>query len=151
MQIRSSWVMPCSSVVKYPLFRMLRWVSVAPLGNPVVPDVYWMLIGSSGAQRIAPLGEVVVVDHLVALDQVVPLLGPEEHSMFERRHAVGDLGDHLDVVRRLELGCGDDPLAARLVQCVLEFVRPVRRVEVDEDDPDLGGRELHECPLGVVR
>ena len=28
---------------------MLRWVSVAPFGNPVVPDVYWMLIGSSGA------------------------------------------------------------------------------------------------------
>jgi hypothetical protein len=26
---------------------MLRCDSVAPLGNPVVPDVYWMLIGSS--------------------------------------------------------------------------------------------------------
>ncbi len=25
---------------------MLRWLSVAPLGNPVVPEVYWMLIGS---------------------------------------------------------------------------------------------------------
>ena len=34
--------------MKYPLFRMLAWVSVAPLGNPVVPDVYWMLIGSPG-------------------------------------------------------------------------------------------------------
>src|SRR3982074_2698139 len=27
---------------------MLWWESVAPLGCPVVPDVYWMLIGSSG-------------------------------------------------------------------------------------------------------
>ncbi len=27
---------------------MLRCESVAPLGKPVVPDVYWMLIGSSG-------------------------------------------------------------------------------------------------------
>ena len=36
---------------------MLRWVSVAPFGNPVVPDVYWMLIGSSGPQARAPLGE----------------------------------------------------------------------------------------------
>src|SRR3954471_22109472 len=27
---------------------MLRWVSVAPFGLPVVPDVNWMLIGSSG-------------------------------------------------------------------------------------------------------
>jgi hypothetical protein len=26
---------------------MLRWLSVAPLGKPVVPLVYWMLIGSS--------------------------------------------------------------------------------------------------------
>ena len=29
------------------LFRMLWCVSVAPLGLPVVPLVYWMLIGSS--------------------------------------------------------------------------------------------------------
>jgi hypothetical protein len=27
---------------------MLWWLSVAPLGNPVVPEVYWMLIGSPG-------------------------------------------------------------------------------------------------------
>ncbi len=26
---------------------MLWWLSVAPLGKPVVPLVYWMLIGSS--------------------------------------------------------------------------------------------------------
>ena len=33
--------------MKNPLFRMLWWDSVAPFGNPVVPLVYWMLIGSS--------------------------------------------------------------------------------------------------------
>ena len=32
---------------KNALFRMLWCVSVAPLGVPVVPDVNWMLIGSS--------------------------------------------------------------------------------------------------------
>src|ERR1700746_2270301 len=32
-----------------PLLRMLWWDSVAPLGKPVVPLVYWMLIGSSKA------------------------------------------------------------------------------------------------------
>ena len=31
----------------YPLLRMLVCDRVAPLGNPVVPDVYWMLIGSA--------------------------------------------------------------------------------------------------------
>jgi hypothetical protein len=35
------------AVTLYPLFRMLWCDSVAPFGNPVVPDVYWMLIGSS--------------------------------------------------------------------------------------------------------
>ena len=34
------------SPIKKPLFRMLRCVSVAPLGKPVVPLVNWMLIGS---------------------------------------------------------------------------------------------------------
>ncbi len=46
MQSRSSAVKPISSVVKKPLFRMLRWLRVAPFGRPVVPEVYWMLIGS---------------------------------------------------------------------------------------------------------
>ena len=36
---------------------MFRWVSVAPLGKPVVPDVYWMLIGSSGRSCGLPLGQ----------------------------------------------------------------------------------------------
>ena len=48
MQSRSCSVKLISSVVKKPLLRMLRWLSVAPLGLPVVPEVYWMLIGSSG-------------------------------------------------------------------------------------------------------
>ena len=35
------------SPMKKPLLRMLWCVSVAPLGEPVVPEVNWMLIGSS--------------------------------------------------------------------------------------------------------
>jgi hypothetical protein len=33
--------------VKRALLTMLWWDSVAPFGEPVVPDVNWMLIGSS--------------------------------------------------------------------------------------------------------
>ncbi len=33
--------------MKKPLLRMLWWDRVAPFGKPVVPLVYWMLIGSS--------------------------------------------------------------------------------------------------------
>ena len=48
MHSRSRSVKLIDSVVKNPLLRMLRWLRVAPLGRPVVPEVYWMLIGSSG-------------------------------------------------------------------------------------------------------
>ena len=37
--------------VKWPLLRMFRCDSVAPFGNPVVPEVYWMLIASSVDSR----------------------------------------------------------------------------------------------------
>src|SRR5262249_24005313 len=49
MATRSASVYRQYSPMKKPLFRMLWWDSVAPLGNPVVPLVYWMLIGSSKA------------------------------------------------------------------------------------------------------
>ena len=55
MQSRSSSVKLISSVVKKPLLRMLRWLRVAPLGRPVVPEVYWMLIGSSGVRPSSPV------------------------------------------------------------------------------------------------
>src|ERR1019366_354602 len=47
MQTRSSLVYRHPSPMKNPLLRMLWWERVAPLGKPVVPLVYWMLIGSS--------------------------------------------------------------------------------------------------------
>ena len=47
MHSRSRSVRRIASPTKKPLFRMLRCVSVAPLGCPVVPEVNWMLIASS--------------------------------------------------------------------------------------------------------
>ena len=46
MHSRSSGPSFMHSPMKKPLLRMLRCVSVAPLGKPVVPLVNWMLIGS---------------------------------------------------------------------------------------------------------
>src|SRR4029450_8803209 len=37
--------------MKKPLLRMLWCDRVAPLGNPAVPEVYWMLMGSSNWSR----------------------------------------------------------------------------------------------------
>ncbi len=34
---------------------MLWWLSVAPLGKPVVPLVYWMLMGSSKVELGLPV------------------------------------------------------------------------------------------------
>src|SRR5437773_77390 len=47
MHTRSCSVYRSVSPMKNPVLRMLWWERVAPLGKPVVPEVYWMLIGSS--------------------------------------------------------------------------------------------------------
>ncbi len=48
MHNRSSTVSLIAEVTKLPLLTMLLWVSVAPLGAPVVPEVNWMLMASPG-------------------------------------------------------------------------------------------------------
>ena len=53
MHKRSAGVSFMASPMKKPLFKMLRCVSVAPLGKPVVPLVNWMLIGSLGCSSLA--------------------------------------------------------------------------------------------------
>ena len=57
---------PCSASVpamKWPLLRMLWCESVAPFGNPVVPDVYWMLIGSSNWSSASRAASTVLAAH----------------------------------------------------------------------------------------
>ena len=39
---------PIRSAVSAPLLSSPRWRSRAPFGKPVVPDVYWIMTGSSG-------------------------------------------------------------------------------------------------------
>ncbi len=53
MHTRSRSLNRIVSPRKKPLLRMLWWVSVAPLGKPVVPLVNWMLIGSSNCNSAA--------------------------------------------------------------------------------------------------
>ena len=52
-QTRSSAENFCRSPMAKPLLRMLQWVSITPLGKPVVPEVYCMLITSSEARPAA--------------------------------------------------------------------------------------------------
>ena len=53
MQTLSASEYPKISPQEKPLLRMLWCDSVAPFGVPVVPEVYWMLIGSSKLRTLA--------------------------------------------------------------------------------------------------
>ena len=81
-----------SSVTKKPLLRMLWCESVAPLGKPVVPLVYWMLIGSSKDSVGHARGDRVAVG--LAGAELVPLRAVDEDGPLERVDAAGDLVDH---------------------------------------------------------
>ena len=129
---------------------MLWWLSVAPLGKPVVPLVYWMLIGSSNWVARLALRQFLGADALAAGDEPLPV-ATDEHDLLEPVEVVAHVADHPHVVRGLERGGRDQHPAAGLAQHVLELRRPVGRVDVDEDDPRLRRRVLHERPLGAVR
>ena len=133
---------------KYPLLRMLWWVSVAPLGKPVVPLVYWMLIGSSS--RVRPSAR--ARRRRAGPGQpLLPVGRAEEHRPLQVGQLAAHLFHHRRVIGGLERLGGDQQPAARLAEHVLELAGPVGRVDVDQDDPELGRGVLDQDPLGAVR
>ena len=140
---------PAEFPTKKPLLRMLWWDRVAPFGNPVVPEVYWMLIGSSAESSIA--SSAAASASRPAVEERLPVLGAEQHDLLQVGAARADLGDHRGVVGGLQLLRGDQQLAARLVEHELELAGPVGGVDVDQDRAELGGGVLGEGPLGAVR
>ena len=123
----------------------------------MVPDVYWMLIGSSNwsdaCRSSSEVGPRLARPRQERVPREVALSGAsvEEDHGLERREVRADLGDHGGVVRRLERRRRDEHRRPRLPEHVLDLGRPVRRVDVDEDRADLGGGVLHDRPLGAVR
>ena len=128
---------------------MLVWVSVAPLGNPVVPDVYWMLIGSPGLQ--AGLHPRQRVDVGRRVGDLLPRLPPDDHHVAERGAPPAHIVEHQCVVGALERRRREDRAHRRLVQHVLQLVGPVRGIDVHQNRADLRGRVLDHRPLGGVR
>ncbi len=113
---------------------MLRWVSVAPFGNPVVPDVYWMLIGSSGPQASSAARRGRRRSRAPAPATSSSQSSSQKKIARSRPGSSGrDLLDHVDVVRRLERRGGEQHPAPRLVEGVRQLVGAVGRVDVDED------------------
>ena len=123
---------------------MLLWLSVAPLGKPVVPLVYWMLIASSNWHSGSSTSCV------SAGGQRLPLGRAEQHDALELGQVAADGLDHRGVVRGLERRRRDQRAAAGLAQRVLQLGRAVGGVDVDQHDPGLRGRVLDEHPLGAV-
>ena len=99
---------------------MLWWLSVAPFGKPVVPLVYWMLIGSS---KSSVGGSDSRIDRRAAGARSSSQSGvAEEDHVLELGQVAGRTSsDHRDVVGLLELGRGDQHPAAGLAQRVLQL------------------------------
>ena len=129
---------------------MLRCVSVAPLGKPVVPLVYWMLMGSSGASPSARARSSLRRDLAGAGQKLVPVGRVHKHHPLELGERGADLFDHRPVVRGLERRGGHEHAAAGLAQDVLELRGPVGRVDVDQNGAELGGGVLDQRPLHAV-
>src|SRR5918911_706576 len=108
--------------MKNPLLRMLWWERVAPLGKPVVPDVYWMLIGSSKVSSAARSAT-------CSADTARPLASSSSHDVAQGRRRRAHLLDHRAVVARLELRRRDQRADRRLIEDVLELVRAVGGVD----------------------
>ena len=128
---------------------MLWCVSVAPLGKPVVPEVYWMLIGSShdsdASRAASSRGRVAAAG--------VGERGPavlEGDGLAQRRQARAHLGDHGAVVARAKGARVEQQARRRLRERVLDLGGLVGRVEVDEDGAGAGAGELRDHPLVAI-
>ena len=62
---------------------MLWWESVAPFGKPVVPLVYWMLIGSSNCSSLSRSLSAASSTTVRAGEELVPVVAAEEHDPLE--------------------------------------------------------------------
>ena len=130
---------------------MLWWESVAPLGRPVVPEVYWMLTGSSRREgRLALLEHRGLDDRGARGEEVVPAVLEHEH-LLERRAALADLVEQRAVVRLPEAARVNQQPDADLVEGVLELGRLVGGIDVDEDGAGPRGGVLDDDPLEAVR
>ena len=83
--------------MKKPLLRMLWCESVAPFGKPVVPHVYWMLIGSSKSSSGHSTSS--AASRSSSCDLVA-----EEDDVLEVGQVVADLVHHRAVIQVLNSG-----------------------------------------------
>ena len=148
---------------------MLPWVSSAPLGAPVVPEVYWISAVSCCARRLRRLQP--SRGRRDRLEQLEARRAPGHragHLLEQGRRrwqarplgqvvAIPDQRDHLDRGVRADrlhdlparMGGHEHP-RARILQLVLELDGLVHGIERDGDGPRLEGTEVSDRELGAV-
>ena len=148
---------------------MLWCVSVAPLGDPVVPLVNWILTGSSNCSVAASAASVprwrappirATSSKGIVPGQAGPPIWITARSCGSRAACRSPGGDFAssgssvfsisDIVAGLERGRGDERGAADLVQREFEFAQPIGGIDGDQDQPGLGGGELRQRPFRPV-
>ena len=135
--------------MKKPLFRMLWCESVAPLGKPVVPEVYWMLIGSSNCSDALALGQLARSRRASPRRAAPPSRRPARAPRAARA-AVAHLGEHADVVGRAERPRQHQQARRPTAAARTQLGGLVGRIDVDQDRADPRGRVLDDHPLVAV-
>ena len=128
------------------------------LRQPVVPLVNWMLIASSGcscgrSSRTRSLSSAVPLDDARLRSGESRRADASSVRIAARssRHLRPDLFEHRRVVAGLEARREHERLAADFVEGVFELGGAIGRIDGDEDQPGLGGRELGDDPFVAVR
>ena len=148
---------------------MLWCDSVAPFGDPVVPDVLDVdrivelqlrltcaqirrggaaaVLNEVGPRDSARCGLAAKVDHMLAGRDRLGL----ERTRARHRQLRHQRRQHLDVVRLAETACRHENADTGLIERVFELAQSVGRVDIDEDRANLRRRVLHDRPLRGVR
>ena len=104
--------------------------------------------GVVSIERRHPAADGTVVDRRRA--HRVPGLIAQDDDVFELRQLASDVGDHLPVVAALERRRAEQRADPRLTRDIGQLVRPICRVDVDQDRSDPGRGVLHEHPFDAV-
>ncbi len=90
--------------------------------------------------------------NIVEVQHARCLLSAEPDDVLQVRQLLRlhEILDDLEIVRGLERGRQDQRFALDLVHRVFEFGAPVGRIDVDQHEPRLGGRELRQGPFRRV-
>ena len=134
--------MPRRAVYSRALLTIPRWCSTAPLGKPVVPEVYWICAGAGGlTSGSARSGVPSAQNASQSANGIASRSAGRSPRTCCNISAIG-----LAAVLRDQ----EDPGRARLAQHVRQLPRPQRGVDRHQGHAGQAGGQLQHHPLGDV-